>query len=143
MKISHLLLSLLLSALPALAIERTLTITAPATVKPGENIHVVVAADTAATDGEQIGFFQAEYSADGGKTWVPVYAEKVGRALTRAIDFKAGAAGSQAMIRARMAFRGGKSGDVDFAGKPLDWGGTWTKWATPPAKSATIEVRKP
>ncbi|MDQ5978666.1 MAG: hypothetical protein QG602_1640 [Verrucomicrobiota bacterium] len=141
MKISHLLLSLLLTALPALAIERSLAITAPAVVKPGENIHVVVTASTAATDGEQIGFFQTEYSSDGGKTWVPVYAEKVGRALTRAIDFKAGAAGSSALVRARMAYRGGKSGDVDFAGKPLDWGGTWTKWATPPAKSVTIAVK--
>lgn len=141
MKISHLLLPFLLSVLPVLAIERSLTLTAPAAVKPGENIHVVVAADTAATDGEQIGFFQAEYSSDGGKTWVPVYAEKVGRAHSRAIDFKAGAAGSPAMVRARMAFRGGKSGDVDFAGQPLDWGGTWTKWATPPAKSVSIAVK--
>lgn len=141
MKISHLLLSLLLTALPALAIERGLTIAAPAAVKPGENIHVVVTANTAATDGEQIGFFQVEYSGDGGKSWTPVYAEKVGRSYSKAIDFRAGAAGSAAQVRARMAYRGGKSGDVDFAGKPLDWGGTWTKWSTPPAKSVTIEVK--
>ncbi len=141
MKISHLILSFCLCALPVFAVERSLTLEAPAKVSPGANIHVVVSASTAAADGEQIGFFQAEYSSDGGKTWTPVYAEKVGRSHSRAIDFRAGAAGSTAMVRARMAYRGGKSGDVDFAGKPLDWGGTWTKWSTPPAKSVTIEVK--
>lgn len=123
-KFHHLLLPLLLSALPVFAIERTLNITAPAAVKPGEIVHVVVAAGTVAIDREQNSILQAECSSVGGKTWVPFYAEKVGRALTRAIDFKAGATGSQSMVRARMAYRGGKSGDVDFVGKPLDWGGT-------------------
>lgn len=141
MKLSHLILSFCLCALPVFAVERTINIEAPAAVQPGANIHVVVTASTAATDGEQIGFFQVEYSTDGGKSWIPVYAEKVGRSRSQALDFRAGAAGAAAIVRARMAYRGGKSGDVDFAGKPLDWGGTWTKWATPPAKSVSIEVK--
>src|SRR6267154_2306156 len=109
----------MLAAVPLFAANRTLVITAPATVRPGDSVHVTVSASTDATDGEQIGFFQPEYSTDGGKTWVPVYAEKVGRSATRAFDFPAGAEGSKALVRARMAFRGGKAGDVDFAGKPI------------------------
>jgi hypothetical protein len=131
---------LALTAIPAFAVNRDITITAPAKVVPGASVHVAVTASTDAADAEQIGFFQAEYSIDGGKTWVPVYAEKVGRSATRAIDFVAGAEGSQALVRARMAFRGGKAGDVDFAGKPIAWGGSWGKWETPPSKSATIRV---
>ncbi len=88
----------------------------------------------------RLGFFQPEYSTDGGKTWVPVYAEKVGRSATRAIDFQAGAVGSKAVVRARMAFRGGKAGDVDYTGTQIAWGGSWGKWANPPAKSVTITV---
>jgi len=131
---------LVLSAGSAFAANRTLTITAPPTVKPGASVHIVVTAATDAADAEQIAFFQSEYSLDGGKTWVPVYAEKVGRSATRPIDVTAGAEGSRILVRARMAFRGGKAGDVDFAGAPIAWGGSWSKWETPPAKSATISV---
>lgn len=131
------------SAIPAaFAVNRTLTITAPATVKPGAPVKIVVAAATDATDNEQIGFFQAEYSLDGGKSWVPVYAEKVGRTATRPIDLMAGEQGTKILVRSRMAFRGGAAGDVDFAGKPLNWSGSWTKWETPPAKHATINVAR-
>jgi hypothetical protein len=129
-----------LAAVPAFAVNRTLTIKAPASALPGGALHVTVTATTDATDGEQIGFFQAEYSNDGGKTWVPVYAEKVGRSATRSVDFQAGAEGSKALVRARIAFRGGMGGDVDFAGTPINWGGSWGKWETPPAKSAAIQV---
>lgn len=131
---------LALLALPAFAVERVLTITAPAKAAPGSEVHVEVTASTTATDGEQIGFFQAEYSTDGGKTWVPVYAELVGTASTREVNFRAGAAGTPAVVRVRIAFRGGKAGDVDFTGKPIVWSETWGKWANPPAKQVTIPV---
>jgi hypothetical protein len=135
------LLSLLaLAAVPAFAVNRTLTITAPPTVRPNVNVHVEVTASTDATDGEQIAFFQPEYSVDGGKTWLPVYAEKVGRSATRSVDFQAGPEGSTALVRARMAFRGGKAGDVDFAGAPIAWGGSWGTWVSPPAKQVSIKV---
>lgn len=130
----------LLLAVPAMAANRLLLIDAPATAGAGTTVHVTVAASTTATDGEQIGFFQAEYSTDDGKTWNPVYAEKVGKSAKRAVDFQAGPKGSKAMVRARMAFRGGKAGDVDFAGKPIAWSGSWGRWDTPPAKVVTIEI---
>jgi len=134
-------LSLLaLLALPAFAVDRVLTITAPATAAPGTDVHVEITAGTTARDGEQIGFLQAEYSADGGKTWVPVYAEMVGTDSTRAVNFRTGRAGTPAVVRVRAAFRGGKAGDVDFTGKPIVWGESWGKWATPPAKQVTIPV---
>jgi hypothetical protein len=132
--------ALALAAVPAFAVTRALTITAPATVKPGSAVHVSVTASTDAADAEQIAFFQAEYSTDGGKKWIPVYAEKVGRVATRGIDFVAGAEGSKVLVRARMAFRGGKAGDVDYSGAAIKWDDTWGKWASPPAKSATISV---
>lgn len=130
----------LLAAVPALAAIRTLSINAPATAKPGENIHVIIAAATEAVDAEQIGFFHAEYSVDDGRNWLPVYAEKPGRKLSRALDIPAGAVGSKVLVRVRVAFRGGQAGDVDYADKPIDWNGTWTKWETPPAKTAEIIV---
>lgn len=138
---ARLILSLLaLATVPVFAANRTLVITAPATVRPGLDVSVTVTASTDATDAEQIGFFQPEYSRDGGKTWTPVYAEKVGRSATRTVDFQAGAEGSTALVRARMAFRGGKAGDVDFSGAPIVWGGSWGTWATPPAKQVAIKV---
>ncbi|MEJ1971458.1 MAG: hypothetical protein WDM96_02785 [Lacunisphaera sp.] len=84
--------------------------------------------------------FQAEYSVNGGKTWVPVYAENVGTSANRALDFPAGAAGTPLLVRVRAAFRGGKAGDVDFAGKPIVWDGSWGKWGTPPARQVAIAV---
>lgn len=124
----------------AMAANRTLTITAPSTVQSGAAVQVMVAASTDAADGEQIGFFHSEYSLDGGKTWVPVYAENVGPAATRQIDFKAGAEGIKILVRSHMAFRGGKAGDVDYTGAPIAWSGSWDKWQAPPAKYLTIRV---
>lgn len=124
----------------AMAATRTLTLTAPATVKPGVVVQVLVAASTDATDGEQIGFFHTEYSTDGGKAWVPVYAEKVGPAATRTLELKAGAEGSKIIVRAHIAFRGGQAGDVDYTGAPIEWEGSWDKWQAPPAKHLTIRV---
>ena len=131
---------LALLAVPAFALERVLTIAAPAAVAAGTDVHVEITASTAARDGEQIGFFQAEYSVDGGKTWVPVYAENLGKSATRPVNFRAGAEGTPALVRVRVAFRGGKAGDVDFAGKPIAWGGTWGTWESPPARQASIPV---
>jgi hypothetical protein len=134
-------LSLLaLLAVPAFAQERVLSIAAPAAVSAGTDVHVEITASTTARDGEQIGFFQAEYSVDGGKTWVPVYAENLGKSATRAVNFRAGSTSAPALVRVRVAFRGGKAGDVDFAGKPIAWGGTWGTWATPPARQAAIPI---
>jgi hypothetical protein len=130
----------ILSAIPAFATNRALTIAAPTVVRPGDSVHVMVTASTDASDGEEIGFFHSEYSIDGGKTWLPVYAEKVGRSATRPVDFKAGADGTKALVRSRMAFRGGAAGDVDYAGGRIAWDDTWAKWATPPAKVITINV---
>jgi hypothetical protein len=138
----NLCLLLLLTALPAFAVNRTVTITAPATVKAGASIHVSITAATDAKDTEQIGFFHAEYSADGGKTWKSSNVEKTGRSASREIDFPAGPAGSKALVRVRIAFRGGKAGDVDYSGAPIKWGDSWDKWGTPPAKIATITVEK-
>jgi hypothetical protein len=131
---------ILVGAGSAMAATRTHTLTAPATVKPGAAVQVLVAASTDADDGEQIGFFHSEYSTDGGKTWMPVYAEKVGSAATRPLDFKAGAEGTKILVRSHIAFRGGKAGDVDHTGAPIAWGGSWDKWEAPPAKYLTIRV---
>jgi hypothetical protein len=133
-------LAAFVGAVPALAATRNLTIDAPASVKPGTSAHVIVVASTNTTDAEQIGFIHAEYSADGGQTWSPVYAEKVGRTFTRAINIPVGAEGTKAIVRVRAAYRGGKAGDVDFTGAPIKWDGSWSKWETPPTKIATINV---
>ncbi|HEY0863441.1 MAG TPA: hypothetical protein VGD97_05000 [Lacunisphaera sp.] len=130
----------LVGAGSAMAATRTHTLTAPSTVKPGDMVQVLVAAGTDAADGEQIGFFHSEYSTDGGKTWVPVYAEKVGTSATRPIDFKAGAEGTRIIVRSHIAFRGGQAGDVDYAGAPIAWQESWDKWQAPPAKYLTIRV---
>lgn len=131
------------SALVGLAagpVQRSLVIEAPSGVAAGASVHVDVSASTTAADGEQIGFFQAEYSVDGGRNWLPVYHENVGRASRRGIDFTAGPAGTTILVRARMAFRGGAAGDVDFAGQPIKWDESWTRWSTPPARHAAIRV---
>lgn len=128
------------SSVPAFAANRVLTLTGPAVARPGAPVRVMVTASTDAGDGEQIWFFHSEFSTDGGTTWTPVYAEKVGTSASRPVDFKAGAKGTIALVRAKMAFRNGKAGDVDYTGTPIDWNGSWNKWATPPAKIFTVKV---
>ena len=136
------LVSLLATApVSVFAVDRTLVIKAPASAAAHGGVHVEVTAATNAGDAEQIGFFQAEYSVDGGKTWVPVYAEQLGASAKRDVNFTAGAAGVPALVRVRVAFRGGKAGDVDFAGKPIAWGGSWGSWETPPARQVSIPVK--
>lgn len=135
-----LLVSLLLAVVPALAVNRSLEISAPAVIRPGLDINVVVTAATDAKDAEQIAFLHTEYSVDGGKAWVPVYAEKLGREASRAVNIPTGGGMAKVLVRVRAAFRGGQAGDVDFAGKPIAWDGSWGKWESPPAKTAEISV---
>ena len=134
---------LLLSGVSAFAAgaNRVLSVEGPSVVQPGTDVHVVVTASTSVTDGEGIGFLHAEYSVDNGKKWTPVYAEKLGRSASQDVNFKVGAAGTTAIVRARAAFRGGKAGDVDFSGVPIAWGGSWGTWVTPPAKVVSIAVK--
>lgn len=133
---------LILAAVPAFAATRALTITAPAEVKSGEKLEVVIAASTDANDTERIGFLHSDYSLDGGKTWSNFsYEEKLGRAVTRTLGLTAGAAGTKVIVRARAAFRGGAAGDVDFKGGAIQWATTWEKWLTPPARNQIIYVR--
>ena len=131
----------LLVAVPVFAVTRTVTIDAPAQAVAGAKVSITVQASTDAKDGEQIGFFHAEYSVDGGRTWTGFsYDEKLGTTATRSAAFTVGAKGSQAKIRVLIAFRGGQAGNVDFNGAPIRWEGSWAKWASPPAKCATIDV---
>lgn len=125
--------------LPAGAVERTLTIEAPATIVEGEPLFVAITASTDAGKGEQVGFLQAEVSQDGGKTWQPVcYLEASGPKVTQPARFRP--FGKTVLLRARAAFRDGPAGDVDFAGKPIQWDATWKDWKSPPAKYANVAV---
>ena len=138
----RILLALLaLTAVSALAVERSVTITAPAEAGPGETVHVVVAARTDAGKGEHIGFLHADYSSDNGRKWASFcYLQNVASSAMQALDFPVGAAGSKCIIRVRVAFRDGQAGDVDFKGGPIKWNESWEKWLTPPTKFAIIYV---
>lgn len=130
-----------LTVAPAFAVSRTVAIAAPASVVAGAKVAVSVKVSTDAGGGEQIGFIHAQYSSDDGKTWINFcFEDKVGSSAVRATSFSAGPAGSRAIVRIRIAFRGGKAGDVDFTGVPIQWDTSWGKWLTPPAKIATISV---
>lgn len=135
-----LLLVMAVAAVPAYAVNRTIAITAPDSARAGQPLQFTVTVATEAGDAEQIAFFHAEYSNDNGATWHTRYAENVGPKVTRPINFPAGPAGSKAMVRVRVAFRGGKAGDVDYTGAKIDWNGSWTKWETPPAKVTGITI---
>ncbi len=130
----------LLTSIAGAAVTRSLELNVPAAIKAGTDVNAVVAAATNAEDAEQIAFLHVEFSLDGGKTWAPVYAENLGRKTSRTVNIPAGKEGSKVLVRARAAFRGGKAGDVDYLGKPIQWDGTWGTWATPPAKAATVHV---
>src|SRR5688572_5096017 len=124
---ARLLLPLLLASAAtafAAAPNRVLGLAGPAVVKPGSGVTVVVTVSTDATDGEEIGFFHAEFSTDNGKSWTPVYLEKLGRSASRPVNFQAGADGTTSLVRVRIAFRGGKAGDVDYSGAPIAWEGS-------------------
>jgi hypothetical protein len=137
-----LLFILCLAAVPAFAVDRMVSITAPAETRPGVPVHVAVIASTDAVDGEQIGFLHAQYSLDGGKTWVAIcFEEKAGALLERGVDFTPGDASAKVLVRVRVAFRGGKAGDVDYKGGAISWDDTWANWRAPVSKFAIIYVR--
>ena len=132
---------LMLAAGPAFAASRNIVINAPKTAVTGSPVTVSVAVSTTTGSNEQIGFLHAQYSINGGATWVAFcFQEKLGPRATRSATIVAGPGGSKIIVRVRVAFRGGKAGDVDFAGNPIDWADSWDKWDEPPAKSATIAV---
>jgi len=135
------LLGLFAAAVPVHAVNRVVNIIAPAEAAAGSSVNVTVIASTDAADGEQIGFLHAEYSTDEGMTWTQFCnVEKSGAELSRSVSFPVGAKGVKTLVRARVAFRGGKAGDVDFRGNAIQWGETWEKWRTPPARFAIIYV---
>ena len=129
-----------LAAIPVHAANRAVRIDAPATARAGSLINVSIQASTDAA-GEKIGFLHSEYSVDGGTKWVPIAFEAdQGARKERQASIKAGGAGSTVLVRVRVAFRGGKAGDVDFAGKAIDWDGSWAKWAAPPTRTARVRI---
>lgn len=131
-------------AVPGLAVNRVIKITAPGSIAAGGRLSIPVLVSTDAGGGEQIGFFHAEYSTDSGKTWSAFcHEEKAGRAATRLVSLTAGETGSKILVRVRIAFRGGTAGDVDFKGNAIDWTIAWENWREPPAKIATISVVTP
>ncbi len=135
---------LLAAATPAFAVQRVLEITAPATAAPGAGIQVSVRVSTDAGAGEQIGFLHVEYSSDDGKTWVGLcYEQNDGPAVTRHFSLSTGEADSKTLVRARVAFRGGVAGDVDYTGAAIRWNDSWRQWRQPPARWAEIVVPPP
>jgi hypothetical protein len=132
---------LAMTGVSAVAANRTVNILAPASTTAGSKIDITITASTDAGGGERIGFLHADYSTDGGATWKGIsYATNEGVTATHSATFTVGAAGSKALVRVRVAFRGGKAGDVDLTGKPIAWETTWSKWQEPPAKSASIAI---
>jgi len=146
MRILHRILPFLLVAvlpMPA-AVNRTISIDTPAEAAAGSTVSVTIRASTDASDGEQIGLLHAEYSADDGVTWTSLCnAEKSGPELSRKVSFAVNAKGGKAIVRVRVAFRGGAAGDVDFRGGAIQWSDTWQKWRWPPAKYVIINVAPP
>jgi|GEM_PF-754709 len=146
MKITYQILPLfLVAALPMrAAVNRAISIQAPTEAAAGSTVSITVNASTDASDGEQIGFFHAEYSIDEGLTWTQFCsAEKSGAELSRKVSFAANARGGKAIVRVRGAFRGGVAGDVDYRGASIQWSDSWQKWRWPPAKYAVIRVAAP
>ena len=138
----RLFLILALTAVSSFATDRLLSITAPSEARAGSAVHVSVMAYTDATDGEQIGFLHAEYSLDGGKTWTAIcFEEKVGGQFERGTDIQVGAAGTKVLVRTRVAFRGGKAGDVTYKGTPIAWDESWGNYRAPAGKFVVIYVR--
>lgn len=131
----------LVSPVWAAAAKRVVQVQVPTKVAPGEVVEVSVTASTDAGAGEQIGFLHAEYSVDGGKTWTAFcYESNAGPSLARVTQVTAGSAGSTLTVRARVAFRGGVAGDVDFNGAAIRWEDHWHNWSEPPARSVSVKV---
>ena len=129
-------------ALSAFAVDRTVSAELPNEVQSDSQVRVAVQASTSATDGEYVGFFHAEYSTDGGQNWTGIcYEEKSGAKIERVVTITSGKVGTKVVVRARAAFRGGKSGDVDYSGEAINWDDTWSKWRTPPTRYWIAYVR--
>ncbi len=126
----------------AFAVERVLKIEAPAEATANGEVRFTVRASTDAGANERVGFFHIESSTDGGKTWVgQCFEQNMGASAARLFIVKAGAAGTKTMLRARVAFRGGKAGDVDYTGAAIKWQESWTNWGEPPTRIATVEIK--
>lgn len=138
-------LLLLLLPLSASAVNRAVTIhSPPATVTAGQSFTIQTSASTDATDAEQIGFYHGYYSIDNGANWTWFAADvNAGKSATRNAYITAGGTGSTIKVIARIAFRGGGAGDVDYNGSAINWGGSWSANQSPPAKIATISVVAP
>ncbi len=135
------LLCLHLGTTPAVAVERTLKILAPVKAVSGQHVRISIRAGTDAGDGEHILFLHIDFSEDGGATWRTfTYNQDLGVSEICDYRFLTGAPGSRFAVRARAAFRGGRSGDVDYRGQPIDWNGSWTRWDAPPARLVEVEV---
>ena len=127
---------------PALAVVRDLHIVAPVATVTGRDLVVTFVASTDAGQGEHVGFLHAEYSNDGGKTWVALcYLDNIGTAIKRGCTVKVGSAGTTLQVRVRAAFRGGLAGDVDYTGAAVRWKDTWENWGQPPTRVATVIVK--
>jgi hypothetical protein len=123
------------------AVERTLKIEAPVAIRAGRELMVKISASTDAGKGEQIGFLQAEYSLDEGKTWTAIcYLQKCGPQIMQDASVKTGPGVTTVKLRARAAFRDGLAGDVDYSGAAIRWDGSWKEWQTPPAKLVVVKV---
>lgn len=121
------------------AAERNLQLVAPTDVPAGGAASVVISASTNYT-GEHVAFVHVEYSIDAGKTWqVLFYETDLGETFSRRADFGVTPTKGKAILRARAAFRS-STGDVDYAGTPIQWDGTWAQWRTPPTRFAIIYV---
>ena len=136
-----------LAGLPGfvLAALRTLTMSTPSAVVSGQAFNVSCSATTdQGGNGEQVAYFFAEYSLNGGSAWTAFcYDPTTGSTVNRTIPITAGAAGSTVVVRIMSAYRGGTAGDVDYTGEAMDWGGAWTNWQSPPAKYGYIAVSNP
>jgi len=136
-------LSLLLCT-SAWAVNRSVTISPPAQVYAGQAFLLSASASTDATDSEQIGFFHGMYSYDNGASWNWFTIDtNAGKSATRNAWINTGVAYSTIKIMARVAFRGGSAGDVDYNGNPINWSGSWDAGQEPPAKIITITVQPP
>lgn len=131
------------AAVSVSAVDRILRIEAPMAVKAGADARARIVASSNAGQGEIIGFLHAEASVDDGVTWTALcYLDKGSSSESRQVKLPAAPAGGKILLRARVAFRGGPAGDVDFKGGPILWEETWGKWTEPPARHLTVTVRK-
>lgn len=122
-------------------VERRVSIAAPASVEKGSPVTVTLVAETDAGDGERIGLFQADFSLDGGRTWVGLcYLADLARSTRQERTLPVGADCAEVRVRLRVAFRQGLAGDVDYRGGAIRWKDSWEEWKEPPARTAKIAI---